>query len=90
VLVLNQPTWGVDAAAAADIRQRLIDLSRQGAAVLVISQDLDELFEIADRLAVIHQGEVSAARLTREVTREDIGLLMAGETTRREGLSHAH
>jgi simple sugar transport system ATP-binding protein len=89
VLVLNQPTWGVDAAAAADIRQRLIDLSRQGAAVLVISQDLDELFEIADRLAVIHQGEISAARLTREVTREDIGLLMAGETARREAVSHA-
>jgi simple sugar transport system ATP-binding protein len=90
VLVLNQPTWGVDAAAAADIRQRLIDLSRQGAAVLVISQDLDELFEIADRMAVLHQGEVSAARLTREVTREDIGLLMAGEIARREGLPHAH
>jgi simple sugar transport system ATP-binding protein len=90
VLVLNQPTWGVDAAAAADIRQRLIDLSRQGAAVLVISQDLDELFEIADRMAVIHQGDVSDARLTREVTREEIGLLMAGETARGEGVSHAH
>ena len=90
VLVLNQPTWGVDTAAAADIRQRLIDLSRQGAAVLVISQDLDELFEIADRMAVIHQGDVSDARLTREVTREEIGLLMAGETARGEGVSHAH
>ena len=87
VLVLNQPTWGVDAAAAADIRQRLIDLSRQGSAVLVISQDLDELFEIADRIAVIHQGEVSSACITREATRQDIGLLMAGE--RKESF-HAH
>ena len=89
VLVLNQPTWGVDAAASADIRQRLIDLARQGAAVLVISQDLDELFEIADRIAVIHQGEVSGPRLTREVTREDIGLLMAGAQSRGEEVSHA-
>jgi simple sugar transport system ATP-binding protein len=79
----------VDAAASADIRQRLIDLARQGAAVLVISQDLDELFEIADRIAVIHQGEVSGPRLTREVTREDIGLLMAGAQSRGEEVSHA-
>ena len=90
VLVLNQPTWGVDAAASADIRQRLIDLARQGSAVLVISQDLDELFEIADRIAVIHQGEVSAPRLTRDVTREDIGLLMAAAPAGADGALHAH
>ncbi len=53
VLVVSQPTWGVDAGAAATIRQALIDLARRGAAVLVISQDLDEIFEIADRIAVI-------------------------------------
>ena len=90
VLVLNQPTWGVDAAASADIRQRLIDLARQGSAVLVISQDLDELFEIADRIAVIHQGKVSAPRLTRDVTREDIGLLMAAAPAGADGALHAH
>jgi simple sugar transport system ATP-binding protein len=90
VLVLNQPTWGVDAAASADIRQRLIDLARQGAAVLVISQDLDELFEITDRLAVIHQGEVSAARPTRQVTREEIGFMMASAPKREEEKLHAH
>jgi len=89
VLVLNQPTWGVDAAASTEIRQRLIDLARQGSAVLVISQDLDELFEIADRLAVIHQGEISAAHVTREVTREDIGLLMAGAPARADEVLYA-
>jgi simple sugar transport system ATP-binding protein len=78
VLVLNQPTWGVDAAASAAIRQQLIDLARQGSAVLVISQDLDELFEIADRIAVIHHGHVSEARDARKTTREEIGLLMGG------------
>src|SRR5690606_5619122 len=53
VLVVNQPTWGVDAGAAARIRQALIDLARSGSAVLVISQDLDELFEVSDSIAVM-------------------------------------
>lgn len=78
VLVVNQPTWGVDAGAAALIRQALVDLAARGCAVLVISQDLDELFEIADRIAVIHAGEMSEPRPTRELTREAVGLLMTG------------
>jgi simple sugar transport system ATP-binding protein len=90
VLVLNQPTWGVDAAASAFIRQQLIDLARQGSAVLVISQDLDELFEIADRIAVIHHGAVSEARDVRQTTREDIGLLMGGAGDDRVTRLHAH
>ena len=53
LLVVSQPTWGVDAGAAAAIRQALIDLAARGAAVLVMSQDLDELYEISDRLVVI-------------------------------------
>ena len=61
VLVVSQPTWGVDAGAAALIRQALIDLARAGSAVLVISQDLDEIFEIADRIAVISRGHLSPA-----------------------------
>ena len=56
ILVVNQPTWGVDAGAARMIRQSLIDMARSGAAVLVISQDLDEIFEIADCIAVISRG----------------------------------
>lgn len=78
ILVVSQPTWGVDAGAAAVIRQALIDLARGGAAVLVISQDLDEIYEIADRIAVISRGELSPARATAEVTLETVGLLMAG------------
>ena len=60
VLVVNQPTWGVDAGAAALIRQALIDLAAAGSAVLVISQDLDEIFEIAVRIAVISHGHLSS------------------------------
>lgn len=78
VLVVNQPTWGVDAGAAALIRQALIDLARSGSAVLVISQDLDEIFEIADRIAVISRGYLSPAEPVAEMTRERVGLLMAG------------
>ncbi len=78
VLVVNQPTWGVDAGAATTIRQALIDLARSGAAVLVISQDLDEIFEIADRIAVISRGQLSPAVPANQLSLEKIGLLMAG------------
>ncbi|MCL5777398.1 ABC transporter ATP-binding protein [Limibaculum sp. FT325] len=78
VLVVNQPTWGVDPGAAVVIRQALIDLARRGAAVLVISQDLEELFAIADRVAVIHTGRLSAPRPVGELDAETVGLLMGG------------
>lgn len=78
-IVIHQPTWGVDAGAAALIRQALIDMARAGAAVLAISQDLDEIFAIADKVAVISRGELSELLPIRDVDRERIGLLMAGE-----------
>lgn len=78
VMVVNQPTWGVDAGAAARIRQALIELARSGSAVLVISQDLDELFEISDLIAVMHNGELSKPLPRAEATLEKIGLLMGG------------
>ena len=59
VLIAAQPTWGVDVGAAAQIRQALLDLRDAGVAVLVVSEELDELFEICDRLAVIAQGRLS-------------------------------
>ena len=78
VMVVNQPTWGVDAGASAHIRQALIELARSGSAVLVISQDLDELFEISDAIAVMHNGELSKPIPIAEATFERIGLLMGG------------
>jgi simple sugar transport system ATP-binding protein len=87
VLVVNQPTWGVDAGASATIRQAIIDLSRQGSAVLLISQDLDEIFEVADRIAVISRGQLSEAYPAGDLSAEKIGLLMAGAHEVRE---HAH
>jgi ABC-type uncharacterized transport system ATPase subunit len=78
VLVVAQPTWGVDAGAAQLIRQALADRARAGAAVLVISQDLDELFEISDHMAVMFHGRMSAPRPAGSLTREAVGLLMGG------------
>jgi ABC-type uncharacterized transport system ATPase subunit len=89
VLVVAQPTWGVDAGAAAVIRQALIDLAGRGAAVLVISQDLDELEEIADRMTVIFHGHLSPTIDAAEATRESLGLLMGGAKASGEEVGHA-
>ncbi|HUF55553.1 MAG TPA: ABC transporter ATP-binding protein, partial [Thermohalobaculum sp.] len=78
VLVVSQPTWGVDAGAAAVIRKALIELAESGSAVLVISQDLEEIFSMADRIAVIHHGRLSRAHPAAEMTPEKVGLLMGG------------
>jgi general nucleoside transport system ATP-binding protein len=78
VLIVAQPTWGVDVAASAFLRQSLIDLSRRGAAILVISEELDELFEICDRIAVIYQGRLSQPKPRAATSIEETGLLMAG------------
>ncbi len=78
LLIVGQPTWGVDAGAAAAIHKALIGLARSGAAVLVISQDLDELFVLSDRISVLFHGRLSDSRPTHETTVERIGLLMGG------------
>ncbi|HQR11501.1 MAG TPA: ABC transporter ATP-binding protein [Casimicrobiaceae bacterium] len=78
VMIAAQPTWGVDVGAAAQIRQALLDLRDTGVAILVVSEELDELFEICDRLAVIAQGCLSEARPVRETNAEEIGMLMSG------------
>ncbi len=86
VLVVNQPTWGVDASAAASIRQALLDLAEGGAAIIVISQDLDELMEISDRFAALNEGRLSPPRPAARLTVDEIGLMMGGA----HGLEAAH
>jgi simple sugar transport system ATP-binding protein len=78
VLVVNQPTWGVDASAAAAIRQALLDLAQAGAAVVVISQDLDEILEVADKFAALNGGRLSAPRPVKGLTMDQIGLMLGG------------
>ena len=79
VLVINQPTWGVDAGAALAIHEAIMALAQAGAAVMIISQDLDEIFVLADRIAVIAGGHLSAPVPTRQATVESIGRLMGGD-----------
>ena len=78
VLVVSQPTWGVDAGAAAAIHQALVDLAARGSAIVVISQDLDELLTLSDGLAVINQGRLSPVMRVADVAIDEIGLLMGG------------
>jgi simple sugar transport system ATP-binding protein len=77
-MIAAQPTWGVDVGASAQIRQALIDLRDEGVAVLVVSEELDELLEICDRIAVMASGRLSAARPAWESDAETIGQMMSG------------
>ncbi len=90
VLVAAQPTWGVDVGAAALVRQSLLDLRDAGVAILVISEELDEIFEIADRIAVIAQGRLSEAQPIRSVDPEAIGMLMSGAFGAPGAHAHPH
>ena len=78
LLVAAAPTWGVDAGAAAAIHQALIDLAHEGVAVLIVSQDLDELFAICDRIAVLFHGRLSDSLETHKTSVDQVGLLMGG------------
>jgi ABC-type uncharacterized transport system ATPase subunit len=79
LMLVAQPTWGVDIGASMQIRQALIDLRNAGTAVLVISEDLDELYAICDRLAVLARGRLSDALPTAQLAVEKIGVWMTGE-----------
>ena len=78
LLFLNQPTWGVDIGAATAIRRRLIELRNEGCAILVISEDMEELFELTDDMQVLSEGRISARFKTNETAPEDIGRAMIG------------
>jgi simple sugar transport system ATP-binding protein len=79
-LIVNQPTWGVDAGAAAAIHRALAEMAENGAAVVIVSQDLDEIFLVCDRVAVIAGGKLSPPIPVAEATIEQIGLVMGGAT----------
>lgn len=78
VMLVSQPTWGVDIGAATAIRRRLIEMRDNGAAILVISEELEELFELCDVLHVLHQGKLSAGLPAATTSAEDVGAYMIG------------
>jgi len=78
LLIVSQPTWGVDVGASAQIRGEILELRDQGCAVLVVSEELDELFELSDRLHVIAKGRLSPSVPIADATIETIGEWMSG------------
>jgi len=78
LIIAHQPTWGLDIGAVAYVQSQLIAARDAGAAVLVISDDLDEVLTLGDRVAVMHAGQLTEARPALDWTREAIGLAMAG------------
>jgi simple sugar transport system ATP-binding protein len=90
LLIVSQPTWGVDVGAAALIRGELLRLRDAGCAVLIVSEELDELFEISDRLIVIAQGRVSPSAMVAETTIEQVGVWMSGLWGGRSSQETAH
>jgi simple sugar transport system ATP-binding protein len=89
LIVANQPTWGLDIGAVAFVHQQLLDARAQGAAVLLISDDLDEIFALADRIAVMHAGHLTESRASGDWNLAAIGLAMAGSTPAATEVDHA-
>lgn len=91
VMLASQPTWGVDAGSQLAIHKALLDLAARGTAVLVISQDLDELLELCNRVAVMFAGKLSEPHQVADLSAEKIGLLMGGaELESAKGVANAH
>jgi simple sugar transport system ATP-binding protein len=89
LIVANQPTWGLDIGAVAYVHQQLLDACAAGAAVLLISEDLEEIFALADRIAVMHHGQLTLAQPASAWTLAAIGLAMTGGVADTAQVSHA-
>ncbi len=78
LFVVNQPTWGVDALSAANIRQAIVEIANMGAAIILISQDLDEILEISNKVAFLTNGNLSKPTNTSDIKSDEIGAIMGG------------
>jgi len=78
VLLIGQPTRGVDIGAIEFIHQRLIDMRDKGAAILLVSVELEEVLSLSDRIVVMFDGNIVGEKINKDVTDRDLGLLMAG------------
>jgi simple sugar transport system ATP-binding protein len=77
-LVVAQPTRGLDVAATEYVRSKLLEQRAEGAAILLISEDLDEIMQLSDTIAVLYEGRIMAILPADDATPEELGLLMAG------------
>jgi ABC-type uncharacterized transport system ATPase subunit len=78
LIIASQPTRGLDVGATEYVRGKLVEMRDRGAAVLLVSADLDEIWALSDRIAVMYEGEIVAIRDPKETSEEEIGLLMTG------------
>ena len=78
ILLVGQPTRGVDIGAIEFIHQRLIDMRDKGVAILLVSVELDEVLSLSDRILVMFDGNIVGERINKDVTDRELGLLMAG------------
>ena len=80
LMIIAQPTWGVDVGAATIIRHNILALAAKGCGIVLISQDLEEIFSLSTRIAVLNEGRLSAVHDAIDLSAEDVGLLMGGKT----------
>jgi len=85
IILANQPTWGLDVGATSYVHSQLITAAEQGAGVIIISEDLDELFQVADRICVIYHGRLSDSEDVDKVDRAKLGLIMSGQLVSHDG-----
>ncbi len=78
LVIASQPTRGLDVGASEYVRKKLIEMRDNGSAILLISADLDEIWGLSDRIAVIYEGKIVAIKPVDETTESEVGLLMAG------------
>ena len=86
VLIVSQPTWGVDVGAAVFIRRAMLELAAKGSAIVMISQDLEEIFQLSDKIAVLNNGNLSEILSADDISAANIGLLMGGNSITQDGL----
>jgi len=79
ILIIAQPTRGVDIGAIEFIHKEIVDKRNEGAAILLISADLDEIFRLSDRIITLYEGEITGEFLSKEITKNEIGLYMTGK-----------
>lgn len=84
-LLANQPTRGLDVGSIEYIHHQIVDMRDKGAAVLLVSAELDEIMSLSDRIAVMYHGQIVTTLVAKDATREELGLLMAGSSVESEG-----
>jgi simple sugar transport system ATP-binding protein len=89
LVLANQPTRGLDVGAVNYVHEQLLAARKRGAAILLISEDIDELLSLSDRVAVMFRGQLSSASPRESVAIKELGLMMAGQGFQTEGSSHA-